>query len=211
MSKYYSLAADFAARTDTNWTATFAEIERILGFRLPASARTYSAWWANSRDMHIQHYAWLDNGWRSEDLNLTAERITFRRDAQPATPRGRSTRQGPADRPHAPTLYNFSSVPRRLTGSFSMTWQPIGAISLDQDGRLLFPRAPDCPGLYCFRLRRGEREVRYIGESDNVERRFVHYRNPGPSQPTNIRVNSALLDALRTDARIAVETMTDGA
>lgn len=139
MSKYYSLAADFAARTDTNWTATFAEIERILGFRLPASARTYSAWWANSRDMHVQHYAWLDNGWRSEDLNLTAERITFRRDAQPATPRGRSTRQGPADRPDAPTLYNFSSVPRRLTGSFSMTWQPIGAISLDQDGRLLFP------------------------------------------------------------------------
>ena len=26
----------------------------------------------------------------------------------------------------------------------------------------------------------------YIGESDNLERRMGNYRNPGPTQPTNV-------------------------
>lgn len=32
----------------------------------------------------------------------------------------------------------------------------------------------------------------YIGETDLLQRRMAHYRSPGPTQTTNIRMNAAL-------------------
>lgn len=60
----------------------FAEIERVLGFALPASARKHQAWWSNSRHGHSHAAAWLDAGWRTSDLDLIGQRVTFRRDAE---------------------------------------------------------------------------------------------------------------------------------
>ena len=69
MAKYEPLRRYLVGRTPQTWSATFGEIERILGFRLPASARMYQAWWAN--DYHHTHAAaWLDAGWQTRDLDL---------------------------------------------------------------------------------------------------------------------------------------------
>ena len=47
MGKYEPLAARLSAQGEDFWTATFAQIEEVLGFPLPASARKYREWWAN--------------------------------------------------------------------------------------------------------------------------------------------------------------------
>ena len=61
------------------WSATFAAIERILGFRLPASAHTYPAWWANEhrRGRHVQARAWLEAGWKARSLDLERKTVVF--------------------------------------------------------------------------------------------------------------------------------------
>ena len=63
---------------------SFDEIEAILGFTLPVSARTYSAWWANNPQPNRQSNAWLSAGWKTDDLDLDGETVTFRlRDSMP--------------------------------------------------------------------------------------------------------------------------------
>lgn len=63
---------------------TFAQIERILGFPLPESAKNHRAWWANSEN-HTQARTWMAAGWRTEGLDLKGKKVSFvRADATPA-------------------------------------------------------------------------------------------------------------------------------
>lgn len=80
MSKYDPLRDHLMNLKGETWGASFAEIERILGFSLPASARNHSAWWANEAEgTHIQARAWLKSGWRTRNLNLTGQTVEFSR------------------------------------------------------------------------------------------------------------------------------------
>lgn len=74
-TKYNRLTKHLANLDDTRWTATFDQIERILGFPLPESARTYQAWWSNQ--MRSQSMAWQSASWKTAALDLDNERITF--------------------------------------------------------------------------------------------------------------------------------------
>lgn len=56
---------------------TFAEIETVLGRALPASARKRSAWWSNNAEGHVQAQAWLNSSYRTTDLDLDREQVTF--------------------------------------------------------------------------------------------------------------------------------------
>jgi CBS domain-containing protein len=58
---------------------TFAEVEEITKAPLPASARTYRAWWANEATGHSQSQQWLAAGWRTSYINLVEGRVTFSR------------------------------------------------------------------------------------------------------------------------------------
>lgn len=73
--KYLELATHLAGLEGRRWTAGFDEIESILGFPLPESARTYQAWWANQ--MRSQSLGWQGAGWKTTDLDLQNERVTF--------------------------------------------------------------------------------------------------------------------------------------
>jgi hypothetical protein len=57
---------------------TFSELEGLLGLELPVSARRHRAWWANDLS-HTQARAWLHAGYRSSDVDLSAEIVTFDR------------------------------------------------------------------------------------------------------------------------------------
>jgi hypothetical protein len=59
-------------------TLSFAEIERVIGRPLPASARKHRPWWANDAS-HSHARAWLGAGWRVIGVDLNAGRITFGR------------------------------------------------------------------------------------------------------------------------------------
>jgi CBS domain-containing protein len=45
----------------------FAQIESMIGRKLPASARAHRAWWANDR-YHVQARQWLDTGWKVKSV-----------------------------------------------------------------------------------------------------------------------------------------------
>ena len=48
MSRYDPLYRHLSTQTGHIVTMTFAEIENVLGFDLPPSARKYAAWWGNA-------------------------------------------------------------------------------------------------------------------------------------------------------------------
>jgi hypothetical protein len=55
----------------------FSDIEKLLGFPLPDSARRHAAWWSNSGGAHVQSLAWLSAGYRTADVNLEEETLRF--------------------------------------------------------------------------------------------------------------------------------------
>ena len=77
MSKYRNLTYHLSSLGQHRWRATFQEISDILGFELPQSAYEYPAWWANQAGGHAQSSAWQDAGWRTENLDLEAQCVTF--------------------------------------------------------------------------------------------------------------------------------------
>ena len=73
--KYQKLTEYLASIDDTEWEATFEQIERVLGFRLPESARQHQAWWSNQ--MRSQSLGWQLAGWKTTALDLENERVTL--------------------------------------------------------------------------------------------------------------------------------------
>jgi hypothetical protein len=90
----------------------------------------------------------------------------------------------------------------RLSVEFS--WREVGAIRLD-GAKLVFPSAPETPGLYRFDF--GDRI--YIGETDRLRRRFQHYRTPGSTQTTNIRLNALMGEVLAVPGTAVVSVITE--
>jgi hypothetical protein len=78
MSKYQKLTVHLTSLEHGQWMAQFKEIEAILGFPLPKSAYTYPAWWSNqASDGHSQSGSWQSIGWRTRELDLSNQRVTF--------------------------------------------------------------------------------------------------------------------------------------
>lgn len=53
------------------------QIEDLIGGVLPDSARQHRSWWSNDPARHSQALAWLQAGWRVEEIDLTRELVTF--------------------------------------------------------------------------------------------------------------------------------------
>lgn len=83
MSKYDPLRDHLTSRKDAPWRVTFAEIETILGFPLPRSAYSYPAWWSNDATGHSHSLAWLDAGWKTEQVDVAGRSLTFRKHEEP--------------------------------------------------------------------------------------------------------------------------------
>jgi hypothetical protein len=85
-------------------------------------------------------------------------------------------------------------------------WGNVGTVLLDESGKLRFPNLPIKPGLYQFRIHGPKGDVgRYVGETDNLQRRFAHYRNPGLTQPTNLRLNEVLGQGGNVELAIVID------
>jgi hypothetical protein len=79
-SKYEPLSRYLKTRSDRELPLAFQEVERVLGFELPPSARRHPAWWSNNRGTNVAVKAWRDAGWRTSRVDLGAERVTFVRE-----------------------------------------------------------------------------------------------------------------------------------
>jgi hypothetical protein len=79
MSKYEPLAAFLRSQRTDEVSLTFAEIERIVGAKLPPKAQHHRAWWSNNPNNNVMTKVWLAAGFRSEQVDLEGRRLTFRR------------------------------------------------------------------------------------------------------------------------------------
>ena len=78
--KYHRLYRHLCNLPSREWRTTFREIESIIGFDLPASARLHRPWWANQREGngHSQALAWSVAGWETADVDMDAETLLLR-------------------------------------------------------------------------------------------------------------------------------------
>ena len=86
--KYQGLYSHLSGLQSTEWQTSFSEIESILGFSLPPSARIHRPWWANQRsdNGHSHALAWSAAGWETADVDMNAETLSFRRQKSSKTP-----------------------------------------------------------------------------------------------------------------------------
>lgn len=110
MGKYEPLGDHLRALADDQWNASFDEIENILGFRLPNSARDHRAWWSNHiGGNHSQTAVWVEAGWETRDVDQAHGLIRFTRVRKP-----QGGKRPPSDPPgHSQALWVEAA---RLTG-----------------------------------------------------------------------------------------------
>lgn len=93
MGKYAPLKEFLVAQARDVVPMTFAEIEKVLGIRLPASKR-YPAWWSNNPSNNPMTREWLSAGYETESVNTGGEKLVFRRVARNAAPSGSPAMSG---------------------------------------------------------------------------------------------------------------------
>jgi hypothetical protein len=81
MSKYTPLGDYLRKQRSASVPMTFAEIERIVGFKLPRSQR-YPAWWSNNPANNVMTEVWLNAGFESEQVDIEGRKLVFRRAAE---------------------------------------------------------------------------------------------------------------------------------
>lgn len=214
MSKKYDPLGVFLENSGSeNIAMSFEQIERMIDGLLPASARKYEAWWSNSPVPGRQNEAWLRHGWLTADVNLKSRTIRFVRSDTPrpsriVTAEKRSLKTPVKQLAKAKPSSGPSAAAHVIALEFE--WLSLGSITIDSNGSLAFPSPSTDPGLYKFRIDGDGVRQRYIGESMNLRRRFAHYRNPGPTQPTNIRINELFKQLIAAGAVVSVDIITEG-
>ena len=56
---------------------TFAEIERIVGAKLPPSARKHRPWWSNNASNSVITHAWRNAGYKTAQVDMAGETLVF--------------------------------------------------------------------------------------------------------------------------------------
>jgi hypothetical protein len=78
MGKYSRLTDFLRAQERDEVPMNFAQIERLIGAKLPASHR-YRAWWSNNSFNSVMTKAWLDAGFESSNVDMKQHKLVFRR------------------------------------------------------------------------------------------------------------------------------------
>ena len=78
--KYHRLYTHLCSLPAHEWRTTFKEIELIIGFELPASARLHRPRWSNQSggNGHSQALAWGVAGWETAEVDMDAETLLLR-------------------------------------------------------------------------------------------------------------------------------------
>jgi hypothetical protein len=65
---------------------------------------------------------------------------------------------------------------------------------------------PPGPGIYCWCI---DSAPIYVGEAEELRRRIQHYRTPGPSQTTNLRLKELLERRQSEGCQVSLRILTD--
>ena len=77
MSKYAPLADHLRDLGQESVPMTFADIEKVIGAKLPQSAFTHRAWWSNNPTNNVMTRAWLEAGYTTAEVNMAAQTLVF--------------------------------------------------------------------------------------------------------------------------------------
>lgn len=78
MGKYAPIRSFLQKHGTETVPMTFAEIERVLGFKLPNS-KHYPAWWSNNPKNNVMTNEWLAAGYKTEHVDVEKGRLVFRK------------------------------------------------------------------------------------------------------------------------------------
>ncbi len=78
-SKYQPLLEFLRDSNQDEVILTFADIEALMNNPLPDSAKSKRAWWSNRSKGALQASAWMNAGYRVEDVDLDEQHVTFRK------------------------------------------------------------------------------------------------------------------------------------
>src|ERR1700719_2857376 len=115
MSKYSALGEYLRRQRRDVVAMTFSEIERITGIKLPASAHKHRPWWSNNPDNSVMTKVWLDAGFASEQVDIPARKLVFRRVRVPT-----ATAPLPGEKPFHP-LYGYMQCLVRIMPGTDLT------------------------------------------------------------------------------------------
>jgi hypothetical protein len=76
-TKYHPLFEHLLFSGQGRLSMSFAEIEAVIGARLPPSARKREEWWSNSPSGHSQARAWMRASYRTSNVDLAGEKVDF--------------------------------------------------------------------------------------------------------------------------------------
>ena len=76
-TKYHPLFEHLLFSGQGRLSMNFAEIESVIGGRLPPSARSREEWWSNSPRGHSQARAWMRASYRTSKIDLAGETVDF--------------------------------------------------------------------------------------------------------------------------------------
>ncbi len=79
--KYQPLYQYLSGLQAQDWRTSFSEVEAVIGFELPPSARLHRPWWGNQRggNGHSHALAWSVAGWETAEVDMEGETLLFRR------------------------------------------------------------------------------------------------------------------------------------
>ncbi len=171
---------------------SFAEIERVVGFRLPASAGRHRPWWSNSTAGHSQARAWLDARWRVETVDLSEAVVIFaKQDSSPLAAQNTSSDHHPEGRQGVDgelTPAQFEKLARDImSGYFGLVLQEGQAEGVPKRFDLVSPDGSTVGDAKYFTMVRGQSpppakfsviaEYVWLLEKTNADRRFLVFGN----------------------------------
>ena len=209
--KYAPLYRQLSNQPGPELRATFSEVEEILGFRLPGSARRHSAWWSNGRG-HSHALAWHAAGWRTRAVNVAAETLVFsRREDAPgpsrvSVPQTRETFQPETPSPR-PTV-NRERIHGDTEWSAGRPWKaPVAAVGAADRTLEAKRRADD--GLEALRVGLGPYVARHMQDRYGANWRRYASRAGGGEPGGGLDVHALLKtlldrwhDLFRHDAKL---------
>jgi hypothetical protein len=113
MSKYSALGDYLKHQHRDVVPMTFREIEKITGTKLPASSR-YRAWWSNNDFNSVLTKVWIEAGFKSEQVDMSAHRLVFRRVRKP---KAADAAQSAGEKPFHPLYGAMQGLIRIMPGT----------------------------------------------------------------------------------------------
>ena len=88
----------------------------------------------------------------------------------------------------------------------NLGWEDIGICSF-HEGVITWPKPGRQPAIYKWTFTTGSNQTIYIGECVDLRRRIYQYSKPGPTQPTNQRLNSRIKDILGNGGKVQLSIL----